>query len=150
VRRYVAWLTAAPRVLPSTPGRARRAGALATRVARVLVPTALLGLIVAAVTAAGSLSQVAQEAPEALVAMALAFPPALAMAFDWPSATRRRLRAAFLAVAGLAALSLILPIPGIDMARAHPVVALLGIASSSAAAGLANVRVAFWRERFSD
>ncbi|MGI8621900.1 MAG: NAD-dependent epimerase/dehydratase family protein [Solirubrobacteraceae bacterium] len=148
VRRYVASVRSpAPATVPVTRPLAER---LAT-VRRLLAPLALLGVIVAVLSAAGSLEQIADKAPLAALAMAVALPVALVRTLDWAPAARKRLATGFWALAGGLLVALLTPLHGTQPAHDHPAVVGLLVASSCVAAVLAmGGPLPAWRERLSD
>ncbi len=133
VRRYVASL-AAPRAPVAVPARDRPA--LVATVGRVLAPTVLLGVLVACLAAAGSVEQIAAEAPVALFAMAIGLPIAVATALDWSAPGRRLLRQALLGLATGCVVLFAVHVPGTGAVHQHAALALSLAASSLVAAGL--------------
>jgi UDP-glucose 4-epimerase len=148
VRRYVASVRSHD-ALPEFPPRS-----LVERLAvlrRVASPLALLGVIVACVSAAGSIEQVLDEAPLAILAMMIALPLTLVWSVDWGSAARRRIRVGFWALAALLLLAFVTPVPGLSAVAAHRVVTL-ALAGSAAIAAIRTTGgpLPAWRGRLGD
>ncbi len=156
VRRYVASVrdqTPSPAAVPVKAARERRAVVTLAHLRGVAVPLALLGVIVAFASAAGSPEQVLDKTPLAFIAMAIALPLALVSLLDWAPSALKRLRTTFWCLSGVLLVALLAPLPGTvdDSAHSHPAVVLLLAASSALAAALATAgpRPA-WRDRLSD
>jgi hypothetical protein len=104
----------------------------------VLAPLSLLGIIVACLSAAGSVEQIIDAAPLATLAMALALPVALVRTLDWTALALRRLAGGFWIVAAALLLALVVPAPGTGAVTDHVKVVLLLVASTVAGAILAG------------
>ncbi len=118
---------------------------------RVVFPLALLGVIVACLAAAGSVEQVIDEFPLAVLTMVVALPVTLVWSQDWGTVARRRLGLGFWSLSALLLLLLVAPLPRSDELTGHPIVLVLLAVSAAIAAGLATGRpLPAWRERVSD
>jgi UDP-glucose 4-epimerase len=147
VRRYVNWLEA----LDPAPVPRHRLKDVLPSPARVLWPVALAALVVASLAAAGSIDELADKAPLAVLVMALGFPIALAAGMDTEAVLTRRIGSVLLGLAAVLVVLLLLPVPSGGPVHDHRDVAMLMIASATISGLLARAGLGpVWRERPSD
>jgi peptidoglycan/LPS O-acetylase OafA/YrhL len=148
VRRYVAWVEDSEHV-PAPAHRVR--DALPDSFGRVLAPVALASLVVASIAAAGSIEDLADEAPLAVFTAVLGLPIAFVARMDRGAAVTRRVGSVLLGFALVLLVLLLVPFPDGGPIHAHRAVTLLLIASGAIAGVLAEGGpVPAWRERLSD